>query len=91
MSRLGFADEVGSAAYCKTRHHLAAIKPQERGLMLEIMHFLDELLDPSDFKQPAASQAVKAEIAMARKLIESMSVTISAFKDEYYCWPDFVL
>src|SRR6187399_707571 len=39
----------------KTRQHLAAIKPQQRGLMLEIMHFPEELLNASDFKQPAAS------------------------------------
>src|SRR5580704_9292144 len=70
----------------KTRQHLAAIKPQQRGLMLEIMHFPEELLDASDFKQPTASPAGKAEIAMAKKLIESMSVTwdASAFKDDYH-------
>jgi DNA end-binding protein Ku len=70
----------------KTRQHLAAIKPQQRGLMLEIMHFPEELLDASDFKQPAASPAGKGEIAMAKKLIESMSVTwdASSFKDDYH-------
>jgi DNA end-binding protein Ku len=70
----------------KTRQHLAAIKPQQRGLMLEIMHFPEELLDASDFKQPAASPASKGEIAMAKKLIESMSVTwdASIFKDDYH-------
>src|ERR1017187_8117196 len=70
----------------KTRQHLAAIKPQQRGLMLEIMHFPEELLDASDFKQPTASPAGKGEIAMAKKLIESMSVTwdASSFKDDYH-------
>lgn len=70
----------------KTRQHLAAIKPQQRGLMLEIMHFPEELLDASDFKQPAASTAGKGEIAMAKKLIESMSATwdASIFKDDYH-------
>jgi len=70
----------------KTRQHLAAIKPQQRGLMLEIMHFPEELLDASDFKQPAASTPRKAEFAMAKQLIESMSVAWdpSAFKDEYH-------
>ncbi|HEY3861841.1 MAG TPA: Ku protein [Verrucomicrobiae bacterium] len=69
----------------KTRQHLAAIKPQERGLMLEIMHFPEELLDAGDFKQPANSAPSKGEMAMARKLIESMSTAwdASAFKDEY--------
>jgi DNA end-binding protein Ku len=69
----------------KTRQHLAAIKPQDRGLMLEIMHFPDELLDASDFKQPSSITTGKAEIAMARKLVESMSATwdASMFKDDY--------
>jgi DNA end-binding protein Ku len=70
----------------KTRQHLAAIKPQQRGLMLEIMHFPEDLLDASDFKQPAGSTPGKAEIAIAKQLIESMSVAWdpSAFKDEYH-------
>jgi DNA end-binding protein Ku len=29
----------------KTRQHLAAVKPQEKGLMLELMHFASELID----------------------------------------------
>src|ERR1700691_3336454 len=33
----------------KTRQHLAAITPQERGLMLELMHITEDLLDASDF------------------------------------------
>src|ERR1700735_5024686 len=38
----------------KTRQHLAAIKPQERGLMLELMRFPEEILDTSEFRAPAA-------------------------------------
>jgi DNA end-binding protein Ku len=69
----------------KTRQHLAAIKPQKRGLMLEIMHFPKELIDASEFKQPTAAAPTKNEIAMARKLIESMTATWdpSAFNDDY--------
>ncbi|MBE0543382.1 MAG: Ku protein [Verrucomicrobia bacterium] len=69
----------------KTRQHLAAIKPQERGLMLELMHFPDELLDASDFKSPAAATPGKPEMAMAKKLIDSMSKAWhpDLFKDDY--------
>jgi DNA end-binding protein Ku len=69
----------------KTRQHLAAIKPQERGLMLEIMHYPEELLAASDFKQPSATPTAKGETAMAKKLIESMSAAWdpSEFKDDY--------
>jgi DNA end-binding protein Ku len=35
----------------RTREHLAAVKPQQRGLMLELMHFPEELLDTSKFHQ----------------------------------------
>lgn len=70
----------------KTRQHLAAIKPQARGLMLEIMHFPEELLDASEFKQPASTAPSKGELAMAKKLIESMTTTWEAadFKDDYH-------
>lgn len=57
----------------KTRQHLAAVKPQERGLMLELMHFANELRDVDEFKVPAAAEVGKKELQMAEALIESMS------------------
>jgi DNA end-binding protein Ku len=57
----------------KTRQHLAAVKPQERGLMLELMHFADELLELDEFKLPAAKEPGKKELQMATALIDSMS------------------
>ena len=36
----------------KTRQHLAAIKPEERALVLELMHFSDELVEPSSLQIP---------------------------------------
>src|SRR5690606_21025532 len=57
----------------KTRQHLAAIKPQESGLMLELMHFPDEILEVSEFKTPTVKAPGKAELRMAHQLIESMS------------------
>jgi DNA end-binding protein Ku len=70
----------------KTRQHLAAIKPQQRGLMLELMRFPEEILDVSDFKTPAASPVSKPEMNMAKKLIESMSVKWdpAILKDDYH-------
>src|SRR4029078_133618 len=43
----------------KTRQHLAAVKPQEKGLMLELMHFATELLDVDEFKVPATKEVGK--------------------------------
>lgn len=69
----------------KVRQHLAAIKPQEKGLMLELMHFPDEILDVDEFKVPAAKTIGKAEMNMALQLIESMSEKWRPedYKDEY--------
>lgn len=70
----------------KTRQHLAAIKPQERGLMLELMRFPEEILDTSEFKSPGATKPGKAELSMAEKLIDSMSGTWNPemFHDDYH-------
>jgi DNA end-binding protein Ku len=57
----------------KTRQHLAAVKPQENGLMLELMHFANELIDVDEFKLPKAKTVGKKELQMAESLIESMS------------------
>jgi DNA end-binding protein Ku len=69
----------------KTRQHLAAIKPEGSELMLELMHFPDEILDASEFKSPAVKTAGSAEMNMARQLIQSMSTTWnpSMYKDDY--------
>ena len=66
--RIGIAKVV-----IKVRQHLAAIKSQEDGLMLELMHFPEELVDVSEFKTPAAHPASKPEMNMAGQLIESMT------------------
>jgi DNA end-binding protein Ku len=57
----------------KTRQHLAAVKPQEKGLMLELMHFATELLDIDEFKLPSTHTVGKKELQMATALVDSMS------------------
>jgi DNA end-binding protein Ku len=70
----------------KTRQYLAAVKPQAKGLMLELMYFADELVDASEFKEPAVDGASKQELAMAGQLIESMSSRWDPkkYRDEYH-------
>src|SRR5208283_300229 len=65
------------------RHYetIAAVKPQKKGLMLELMHFPEEILDASEFKEPAEKAVGKAEMQMAKQLIESMT---SEWKPELY-------
>ncbi|MDZ4286819.1 MAG: Ku protein [Prosthecobacter sp.] len=69
----------------KTRQHLAAVKPQEDGLMLELMHFPDELVAADEFKAPAEKSVSKPEMTMALKLIESMTAPWNSeeYKDDY--------
>lgn len=69
----------------KTRQHLAAVKPQAHGLMLELMHFATELKDVEDFKSPKAAKISKKEMDMAKALIASMTDKWKPeeFKDEY--------
>ncbi len=70
-------NETGKIAIAKvvirTRQHLAAVKPQEHGLMLELMHFPGEILDASEFKPPAEKTPTKPEMAMAKQLVSSMT------------------
>jgi DNA end-binding protein Ku len=65
----------------RTRQHLAAVKPQKKGLMLELMHFPEEILDASEFKAPIEKAVGKAEMQMAKQLIQSMT---SEWKPEQY-------
>jgi len=57
----------------KTRQHLAAVKPQGNGLMLELMRFASELLSMDEIKVPGSVQIGKKELQMAEALINSMS------------------
>jgi DNA end-binding protein Ku len=70
----------------RARQHLAAVKPQKKGLMLELMHFPSELLDVTKFEKPAEKTIGKAERQMARQLIASMTSEWhpEEYTDEYH-------
>src|SRR5436190_17088219 len=57
----------------KTKQHLAAVKPKGDSLVLELMHFPDELLEPEGLDIPHHEQVGKKEMNMARSLVETMS------------------
>ncbi|MGB7837407.1 MAG: Ku protein, partial [Terrimicrobiaceae bacterium] len=65
----------------RARQHLASVKTQKKGLILELMHFPDELIDASEFKAPSERSVSRSEMTMAEQLIESMS---SEWKPENY-------
>ncbi|MEO8353400.1 MAG: Ku protein [Chthoniobacteraceae bacterium] len=70
----------------RTRQHLAAVKPQKKGLMLELMHFPKELIPVDEFNEPAEKAVGKAEMQMAKQLIESMTQDWKPeqYNDEYH-------
>jgi DNA end-binding protein Ku len=65
----------------KTRQYLASVKPKDGALVLELMHFAEELADPSKLHLPKKVEVGKREINMATALIDSMS---SKWKPEKY-------
>jgi DNA end-binding protein Ku len=69
----------------RTREHLAGVKAQGDAIILEIMHFGDELVAADTLKFPKASLARDSEVAMAKKLIDGMTEKWNPekYEDEY--------
>ena len=80
------ANKVGVAkVVIKTRQYLAGVKPEDGALVLELMHFADELADPEKLHVPKKTEVGKREINMAKSLIDSMSSKWNPekYKDDY--------
>jgi DNA end-binding protein Ku len=69
----------------KTRQYLAGVKPEDGVLVLELMHFADELADPGKLHVPKKTEVGKREMNMAKSLINSMSSKWNPekYKDDY--------
>ncbi|MBX7158619.1 MAG: Ku protein [Verrucomicrobiae bacterium] len=69
----------------RTKQHLAALKSQECGLVLELMHFGNELLNTKHLDVSCKPAAKKREINMAKSLINSMTEKWdpSRYTDDY--------
>jgi len=79
-------DKVGVAkVVIKTRQYLAGVKPEDGALVLELMHFADELADPEKLHLPKKLEVGEREMTMARSLIDSMSSKWEPekYKDDY--------
>jgi DNA end-binding protein Ku len=57
----------------KSREYLAAVKPDGLFLMLELMHFAQEVLEPEELKPANATDVAANELKMAKALVESMT------------------
>jgi DNA end-binding protein Ku len=79
-------NKVGVAkVVIKTRQYLAGVKPEDGALVLELMHFADELADPEKLHVPKKMEVGKREISMAKSLIHTMSSKWNPekYKDDY--------
>ena len=71
---LAESNKVGIAkVVIKTRQYLAGVKPLKHALVLELMHFADELADPEKLRVPKKLEVGKRERDMAKALVESMT------------------
>ena len=57
----------------KTRQYLAAVKSEGEILVLQLMHFADEIMPPDGLNVARDEQVSKRELDMAKTLVESMS------------------
>lgn len=65
----------------RSREYLAAVKPDGLFLMLELMHFAQEILEPEGLKTPFGIELTAREVGMAKQLIEQLS---GEFEPEQY-------
>lgn len=71
---LAQSNKVGIAkVVIKTRQYLAGVKPLKHALVLELMHFAEELADAEKLNVPKKLEVGKREKEMAKALVESMS------------------
>jgi DNA end-binding protein Ku len=69
----------------KTRQYLAGVKPEDGALVLELMHFADELADAGKLHLPKKVEVGKREMNMAKSLIDNMSSKWNPekYRDDY--------
>jgi DNA end-binding protein Ku len=85
---LAETNKVGIGTFAlRQKQHLAAVKPMGDALVLELMRFDDELVDPNELKLPTAAGAKvrPQEKQMAIQLIENLAQEFdpSKYRDEY--------
>lgn len=84
---LARTNKVGIAkVIIKTRQYLAGVKPLKHALVLELMHFAEEIADAEKLNVPKkSSEPGKREIDMAKALVESMTAEWDPkkYKDDY--------
>jgi DNA end-binding protein Ku len=70
----------------RQREYLAAVKPHGAALMLETMHFADEITDPDDLKLPEENTKIDPrQLKMAEQLIDGLTESFdpNKYQDTY--------
>lgn len=84
---LAASGKIGIArVVMRTREHLAALKPSGPALVIEMMHWADEVVAPTDLEFPDENVKLsQPEVKMATALIDSMTARFEAreFQDRY--------
>jgi DNA end-binding protein Ku len=84
---LAHSGKVGIArVVLKSKEHLAAVKPVGKMIMLGMMRFAHEIVDPSTLQLPDVSVPSGKEMDLARTLIDSMTDKFepAKYKDDHY-------
>jgi len=79
-------NKVGIArVVIRSKEHLAALKPNGDALVLELMHFADEIVEQDTFEFPEREKPAPNEMKVAKMLIDTMSepFDVSKFRDKY--------
>jgi DNA end-binding protein Ku len=58
----------------RTKEYIAAVKPIDQALVLELMHWANEIVPSSTLEIPGREKLPEKEMEMARMLIDTMSV-----------------
>jgi len=62
-----------SKVVIRSRQHLAALKANGDALVLELMHFADEIVSDDELKLPKQAEVNRREFDMAKALVEHMT------------------
>ncbi|HVA33231.1 MAG TPA: Ku protein [Candidatus Baltobacteraceae bacterium] len=58
----------------RTKEYIAAVKPIDQALVLELMHWANEIVESDSIDLPESTKLPEAEMKMAKMLIDTMSV-----------------
>lgn len=67
------------------REHLAVVRPGEEALLLETLHYPEELIDERELELPTTTRLREGEIRMATELIRNLATGFDAtrYRNEY--------